>query len=163
MIFLSKNISSGRIFAVCRRILQFLLGFLFVGKGEATGDVCHCRMVRIRIACSSCRRPVCGKVTIYLRNDKGKGEIIFEGGGRGNVKRMVYEVIAISQNRKIAKSQLGCSLRLINKINIYSIIIYIYIIIEYLRNTINSLIAILRYCDIAILRRYKSTNCYSAL
>ena len=52
-------------------------------------------MVHIRIACSSCRRPVCGKVTIYLRNGKGNGEIFFEGGGKGNVKWMVYEVIAI--------------------------------------------------------------------
>ena len=51
--------------------------FLFAGKGEATGDVCHFRMARIRIACSSCRRPACGKVTIYLRNGKGNGENFF--------------------------------------------------------------------------------------
>ena len=46
-------------------------------------------MVRIRIACYSCRRPECGKVTIYLLNDKGNVEFLFEGGGRGNVKQRV--------------------------------------------------------------------------
>ena len=45
-----------------------------------------CMMVHIRIACSSCRGPVCGKVTIYLRNGKGNGENFLEGGGKGNVK-----------------------------------------------------------------------------
>ena len=59
---------------------------LFVGKGEATGDVCHCRMVRIRIACSSCRRPPCGKVTIYLRNGKREWEKLLMEVGEGNVK-----------------------------------------------------------------------------
>ena len=63
--------------------------FLFIGEGEAAGNVCHCRMVHIRIACSSCRRPECGKVTIYLLNDKGNVEFLFEGGGRGNVKQRV--------------------------------------------------------------------------
>ena len=43
-------------------------------------------MVHIRIACSSCRRPVCGKVTIYLRNGKGNGEFILREVGDGNVK-----------------------------------------------------------------------------
>ena len=30
-----------------------------------------------------------GKVTIYLLNDKGNVEFLFEGGGRGNVKQRV--------------------------------------------------------------------------
>ena len=38
-------------------------------------------MVRIRIACSSCRISVYGKVTIYLRNDKGYGKFFLGGGG----------------------------------------------------------------------------------
>ena len=36
-----------------------------------------------------CGRGYGGKVTIYLRNDKGNGEKIFEGGRRGNVKQRV--------------------------------------------------------------------------
>ena len=46
-------------------------------------------MVHIRIACSSFCISVCGKATIYLRNGKGNGEILFEGGGRGNDKQRV--------------------------------------------------------------------------
>ena len=77
-------------------VVLVVVCFLFIRRGEAQGW-CHCRIVRIRIACSSCRRPPCGKVTIYLRNGKGNGEFFLREVGEVNVKWMVYKEVALLQ------------------------------------------------------------------
>ena len=74
-----------------------------------------------------------GKVTIYLRYDKGNGENFFEGGGsREMLNDRLYPInhVSKSQNLKISKSQNGFienGQLLDYSFNI--IIIYIYIII----------------------------------
>ena len=55
-----------------------------------------------------------GKVTIYLRNDKGNGKKFLREVGNGNVKWMIYEEVAKLQSCKVAKLQNG----LFNKVNI---------------------------------------------
>ena len=89
-------------------------------------------MVRIRIACSSCRRPPCGKVTIYLRNDKGNREFFLREVGDANVKTIDCSNKIMSQCLNVSMSQcLNVSIRfywnsqlLDYRFNI--IIIYIY-------------------------------------
>ena len=60
--------------------------------------------------CIVCVLYLCGKVTIYLRNDKGNGENFFEGGGsREMLNDRLYPInhVSKSQNLKISKSQNG--------------------------------------------------------
>ena len=60
--------------------------------------------------CIVCVLYLCGKVTIYLRNDKGNGENFFEGGGsREMLNDRLYPInhVSKSQYLKISKSQNG--------------------------------------------------------